>query len=344
LGNSDYSIAFTGASFVVNQRPITVVAAAKSKKYGEADPALTYTVGGDGLVGADTLSGELAHNSDGHAGTWSISKGSLGNSDYSVSFTGATFTVNPREVSLVAVPAKKKFKDSDPVLTYAVNGDGLVAGDSVFGSVTRAAGEAVGKYPIQIGDLVVRNGSARTQSADYVVTKAPADFEILIREITITATAATKQYSDADPTLAYTLSGDGLATGDSLSGALSYTGSNVGTYAIGLGSLAIAPGANASNYSITYVSASMTITQKTRTGTLTMPTGLGNFRVGNTATATASANGDGSARWSATGACSVSSGGVITGNSAGSCTVTVTYNATTNYTSWTTSASFTVKA
>ena len=343
--SSDYVIAgFNEANLVVNKRGLVVSAAAKSKKYGDVDPELTYTVGGDGLVGADTLSGALAHNSDGHAGTWSINKGSLGNSDYSVSFTGATFTVNPREVSLVAVPAKKKFKESDPALTYVVNGDGLVAGDSVYGSVTRAAGEAVGKYPIQIGDLVVRNGSARTQSADYVVTKAPADFEILIREITITATAATKQYSDADPTLAYTLSGDGFATGDSLSGSLSYTGSNVGTYVIGLGSLAIAPGANASNYSITYVSASMTITQKTRTGSLTMPTGLGNFRVGNTATATASANGDGVAVWSGSGACSVSSAGVITGTSTGSCTVRVTYNATTNFTSWTTSSSFTVKA
>ena len=261
-----------------------------------------------------------------------------------MSFTGATFTINPREVSLIAVPAKKKFKDSDPTLTYTVSGDGLVPGDSVWGAVTRAAGEAVGKYPIQIGDLVVRNGSARTQSADYVVTKAPADFEILIREITITATAASKQYGDADPALAYTLSGDGFAIGDSLSGSLSYTGSNVGTYVIGIGSLGITPGVNAPNYLITYVSASMTITQKTRTGSLTMPTGLGNFRIGDTATATASANGDGSAVWTATGACSINSSGRITGTSAGSCTVRVTYNATTNYTSWTTTSTFTVKA
>jgi len=305
---------------------------------------LTYTIGGDGLVDNDTLSGALAHTSNGHAGTWAINQGNLGNSDYSVSFTGATFTVNPREVSISAVPAKKKVKESDPALTYVVSGDGLVAGDSVLGSVTRASGEAVGKYPIQIGDLVVRNGSARTQSADYVVTKAPADFEILIREITITATAATKQYSDADPSLTYVVTGDPLATGDSLSGSLAYTGSNVGTYVIGLGSLAITPGVNASNYSITYVSASMTITQKTRTGSLNMPNGLGNFRVGSTATATASAIGDGAAVWSGSGACSVSSTGVITGTSTGSCTVMVEYNATTNYTSWTNSSTFTVKA
>jgi hypothetical protein len=44
----------------VTQRAITVTADAKSRAYGDANPALTYQVGGSGLVNGDTLSGALA--------------------------------------------------------------------------------------------------------------------------------------------------------------------------------------------------------------------------------------------------------------------------------------------
>ena len=337
-GSSVYAPAFeTRKSFTVSQRSITIAAVEKSKKYGEADPDLTYTVGGDGLVIGDVLSGALAHTSDGHAGTWAINQGNLDNSDYNITFTGATFTVSQRSITVTAVEKSKKYGEVDPDLTYTVGGDGLVIGDVLSGALAHTSNGQAGTWAINQGNL---------DNSDYNITFTGATFTVSQRSITITATAASKEYSDADPTLLYTVTGDSLATGDSLSGSLTYTGSLIGTFQIKVGSLGIAPSANSASYTIQYVSASMTITKKTRTGTLTMPNDLAGFKVGSTATVTASiAIGDGRPVWSAVGACSiVSSTGVMTGNSAGSCTVTVKYDATAKYTSWTTSSTFEVKA
>jgi hypothetical protein len=345
VASNDYSVTFAGADYTVDKRPITVAAEAKSKKYGESDPALTYTVGGDGLVGTETLSGALAHTSNGHAGTWAVNQGTVvASTDYTISsFTGASYTVNPRAVIITPIASQKKAKDLDPSLTYTMSGDTVISGDSIFGGIKRVAGEAVGKYKMDATSVIIRNGnSGNTQSSDYVITSSESDFEIQKRDITITATAATKVFGDANPALNYVVTGDPLASGDTLAGSLSFTGTDAGTYLIGIGTVGIAPTVDATNYNLTYVSANMVITKKTRTVSLTMPN-TSNFRVGNSGTASSSTNGDGTGTWSATGTCTVTSVGVITGTSAGSCTITVTYAATTNYTSASASSTFTVR-
>ena len=58
--SSNYALNYTGANLTVGQRALTVTADAKSRAYGDANPALTYQVGGSGLVNGDTLSGALA--------------------------------------------------------------------------------------------------------------------------------------------------------------------------------------------------------------------------------------------------------------------------------------------
>ena len=40
---TNYALAFVGANLTITARPVTVTADAKSKVYGDDDPALTYT-------------------------------------------------------------------------------------------------------------------------------------------------------------------------------------------------------------------------------------------------------------------------------------------------------------
>ncbi|SFC77872.1 hypothetical protein SAMN04488059_11119 [Devosia psychrophila] len=56
----DYYLDFGADALSVAQRAITVTADAQSKTYGNANAALTNTVGGSGLVNNDTLSGSLS--------------------------------------------------------------------------------------------------------------------------------------------------------------------------------------------------------------------------------------------------------------------------------------------
>lgn len=94
-----YALAFANTgTLTVTARPITVTADDASRAYGSANPTLTYTVGGDGLVNGDTLSGSLATTATvtSAVGSYSITQGTLGSSNYDItSFTPGTLTVTP---------------------------------------------------------------------------------------------------------------------------------------------------------------------------------------------------------------------------------------------------------
>jgi hypothetical protein len=75
-----------------------VTANAKSRAYGDANPALTYQVGGAGFVNGDTLSGALATSAttSSEAGVYGITRGTLAaSSNYAFAFVGANLTITP---------------------------------------------------------------------------------------------------------------------------------------------------------------------------------------------------------------------------------------------------------
>ena len=75
-----------------------MTADAKSRAYGDANPALTYQVGGAGLANGDTLSGALATSAttSSDAGVYGITQGTLAaSSNYAFAFVGASLTVTP---------------------------------------------------------------------------------------------------------------------------------------------------------------------------------------------------------------------------------------------------------
>ena len=120
-----------------------------------------------------------------------------------------------------------------------------MSGDTLSGVLARDPGENVGSYAISQGTLA---------NSNYTITFVPADFAITAAPVTVTADAGqSKVYGTADPTLTY--QSVGLVSGDTLSGALGRVpGENVGSYAIGQGTL------SSSNYTITFVPADFAIT------------------------------------------------------------------------------------
>ncbi|MGE7493520.1 MBG domain-containing protein, partial [Pedobacter suwonensis] len=248
---SKYLITFVGADFTITAKPITVTAAAKSKTYGDADPALTYTFA-PALVTGDSFSGSLTRTPGENVGTYAINQGTLAlNSNYSLTYVGADLTIGAKTITVTAAAKSKTYGDADSALTYTF-APALVTGDSFSGSLTRTPGENVGTYAINQGTLALSN--------NYSLTYVGADLTIGAKTITVTAAAKSKTYGDADPALTYTFA-PALVTGDSFSGSLTRTpGENVGTYAINQGTLSLS-----SNYSLTYVGADLTIGAKTIT-------------------------------------------------------------------------------
>ncbi|MGJ4951470.1 beta strand repeat-containing protein, partial [Bradyrhizobium sp. HKCCYLS20291] len=243
-------------------RAITVSADAQSRTYGNANPTLTYAVGGGGLVNGDVLTGALATaaNATSNVGGYAITQGSLGaSSNYAVTYVGANLQVTPRSITVAADPTSRAYGDANPALSYTVGGAGLVNGDTLSGALATAASTAsnVGSYAITQGSLAA--------SSNYALTYVGANLQVTPRSITVAADATSRAYGDANPALSYTVGGAGLVNGDTLSGALTAaanTTSNVGSYAITQGSLAAS-----SNYAVSFSGASLQVTPRLLNGT-----------------------------------------------------------------------------
>ncbi|KKB82827.1 hypothetical protein VW29_14815 [Devosia limi DSM 17137] len=100
LTSGNYDITYVDGTLTVAQRALTVTADNLTKTPDEANPPLTYTIGGLGLVGGDSLSGLLSTTAmaGSPVGSYSISQGTLSaSSNYLLSFVNGTLTVAAKQ-------------------------------------------------------------------------------------------------------------------------------------------------------------------------------------------------------------------------------------------------------
>ncbi|AXY73091.1 T9SS C-terminal target domain-containing protein [Paraflavitalea soli] len=249
LGNAVYDPA-TSTSFTitVNPKPVTVTAETKSKVYGDADPALTYSVAPSLVVG-DAFTGSLGRDAGENAGTYAILQNDLSlGTNYLITYAGADLNIDKKAIAITAESKNKTYGEADPALTYTFSPT-LAFSDAFSGSLNRQPGENVGAYAIQNG-LTLNN--------NYILTYTGADLTITRKGITVTALNKNKTYGQPDPELNYTLA-PALVGTDALAGNLTRTaGEDAGTYAITQGSLAN------NNYTISFVPGQLTIDKATQ--------------------------------------------------------------------------------
>ncbi len=249
--NSNYALSYIPNDLNISKRALIVAADNKMKTYGDADPALTYTITAGSIVAGDVFSGELTRVSGENVENYRINQGTLTlGANYTMIFTPSTLDISQRAIEITADVANKQYGDADPALTYQITSGTLVGSDDFTGSLSRAAGEAVGPYAIGQGTVAL--------NANYTLSFVPNNLTIGQRAIEITADVVNKQYGDADPTLTYQITSGSLVGSDTFTGSLArVAGESVGTYAINQGSVAL----NA-NYALTYVSNNLVIGQR----------------------------------------------------------------------------------
>jgi hypothetical protein len=237
------------------------------KTYGDGDfdPGATASSGLGVSYSSSTSSVCTIASSKIHivgAGLCSVTASQAGNGVYAAATdVTQTFTVAQKGVTVTAAAGQSKaYGDVDPALAFT-NDAGLGAA-AFSGALSRAAGENVGMYAINIGTL-----SAGT---NYILTLAsPATFAITQRTLHVAADVQTKTYGDGDSALTYTVTAADLQFGDTAASALSGSlhrapGESVagGPYAIDKGTLA----ANG-NYSLAFTGANLTVTARPVTAT-----------------------------------------------------------------------------
>ncbi|WCW89179.1 two-partner secretion system adhesin CdrA [Pseudomonas aeruginosa] len=262
LNTANYTLSYVGNDLRITPAQLNVIADAKTKVYGDLDPALTYQVSGlkrGDTAGAVLNGGSLSRVAGENVGTYGINQGGLGlvSSNYTLNYQGNNLTITKALLNVIADAKTKVYGDADPSLTYQVNGlkNGDTAGAVLNGgSLSRVAGENVGVYGINQGGLglVSANYDLSYQGNNLTITKAL---------LNVIADAKTKVYGDADPALTYQVSG--LKNGDSAGAVLNggslsrVAGENVGTYGINQGGLGLV----SANYDLNYQGNNLTITK-----------------------------------------------------------------------------------
>lgn len=240
---------------------VTVKADDKSRKYGEANPELTYTVvEGSKQGGEPTLSTTATVTSP--VGTYpiTISKGGLTNG--TVNLQNGTLTVSP--AALTITPRSYTIKQNEALPTFEADYSGFKNGETAdvltanpHLTSTAPADKKPGTYKITASGAV---------AANYAITYGEGTLTIKEADpITITANAASMAYGDEVPQLTYTVSG-GTLTGTPKVTTTATTTSDVGEYDIAIDVSGIDyPNLKTVGAKLTVTQAPVTVTAKSYT-------------------------------------------------------------------------------
>ncbi len=140
-------MSFVSQNLTIGTRSVTITADAKSKTYGDTDPALTYQISSGSLVGSDAFTGTLTRTTGETVGTYSISQGSVAlSSNYTLSFESQYLTIVARGLTVSGTVANNKPYDGTTLATLSgatlqgvVSGDDVTLGGSATGTFVQSA-------------------------------------------------------------------------------------------------------------------------------------------------------------------------------------------------------------
>ena len=279
----NYTLSHVGGTVSVTPATLTVTAANGTMVYGDAVPALGYSVSGwkngqsDALLSGITVSTSATGLSN--VGTsyittatgGTLSGGAAGN--YTLSHVGGSFAVTPAALTVTAGNGTMVYGDAVPALGYSVAGwkngqsDALLSGVGISTDATSLSNVGTSYLTTATGGTL--SGAA---TGNYTLSHVNGAFSVTPAVLTVTAANGTMVYGDAVPSLGYTTSGwrngqDGaLLSGVGLS-TNATTLSDVGSAYVTMASGGTLSGGAAGNYTLSHVGGSFSVTPATLTVT-----------------------------------------------------------------------------
>ncbi len=255
---SNYTITYAAGDIVIGVKAVTVTADAKSKVYGSADPALTYTVS-PALVSGDSFTGALSRVTGEAVGTYAINRNSLAlSSNYVITYVGANLTITKKPLDVIATNTSKTYNGLAFNGGNGVTYSGFVGSDNAANSLTGTltyTGTAQGA--INAGTYVIT--PVGYASANYQPNYVNGT--LTVNKATLTAKADDKArcFGQANPS--FTVTYTGFVNGETASAvstapAMTTTAnanSVANTYPISI------TGGTATNYAFTYQNGTLTV-------------------------------------------------------------------------------------
>ncbi|MCG5644531.1 glycine-rich protein, partial [Flavobacteriaceae bacterium LSUCC0859] len=108
---ANYNITYVNGSLEVTKLDITIIpTASQSKTYGEVNTPLTYTINPSTLPNGTTitLGGTLSRTLGENVGTYSITLGTVSNTNYNITLSPETFAINKKTITVSGITAGDK--------------------------------------------------------------------------------------------------------------------------------------------------------------------------------------------------------------------------------------------
>lgn len=222
--NANYNITYANGTLTINPKPLTITADAKSKAYGEADPALTYT--SEGLINNDAITGALTREEGENAGNHAILQGTLtAGNNYAITYNGANLTIT--KVGLTITAKNNTITYGDAPAGNGVTYEGFVNSEtaSVLGG-TLDYDYSYTKYG-NIGNSYTITPKGLT-SNNYDITFVDGTLTVNVKEVGLewTDTALPYNGNEQIPTATAT----GLVNGDEVGVTVTGAQTNIGNY------------------------------------------------------------------------------------------------------------------
>ena len=302
---------------------MTVTADAKSRAYGDANPAFTATytgfkngetLGTSGVTGTPSLTCAATPTSPVSGSPYTITAaiGTLASGNYSFSFVNGALTVTQASLTITADNRAKTYGAAVTFAGTEFTASGLVGSDNVTSVTLTSAGAAASAAVASSPYAIVASVAIGTGLGNYTISYVDGALTVSPKALTVTANNRTKIYG-ATVTFAGTeFAAGGLVNGDTVTGVTLTSAGAAASAAVAGSPYSIVPSAAAGtglgNYTISYVSGSLTVS-KASIG-LSMSSSLSTVVHGREVTFTATVTGTG-----ATGTVTFKDGETILGSS-----------------------------
>lgn len=228
--NPNYTLSTEPGTLTIGKKTITVTPEDTGVVYGDALDLSGINVEADGLVAGDTLNYEVVKSDAGNmnAGPYDLTVADKGNQNYTIETGTGILTIAPRQITITPQNNAKTFgaPEPNPLTTVVFGGKGLVNGDSIAYTLSRAAGEQVRSYDIY-ADV------KKEQYPNYDITLKTGTFTIMPIQTKVTIIPDNKEavYGEGEQVLSAKVTG--AAEGTPVDYRLErVAGSDVGTYKI----------------------------------------------------------------------------------------------------------------
>jgi len=258
--DNNYSFLYIDGNMTVNRSLLSITAVDKTKKYGEVNPALTYSYSGfknsDDESDLDVLPViETAALSTSPVGSIPVTLTGGSDNNYDYTNINGVMTITKAPLVISSDNKTKVYGEENPSLTVSYSG--FVNGEDNSALIQAPLAEVNADITSSTGDYAI--GLAEAASENYEIEYNEGYLTITQAPLMVTATSVTKVYLDEVPLLTVDYSGfvnsdtQDMLDVPAAASTDATQGSDAGSYDI------IAEGGEDNNYAYTYVDGVLTI-------------------------------------------------------------------------------------